>query len=106
LLFKALIESTVTFHLNVVPSTAQTFQFTTDAGNPLSFTLTDGSSQVYANVVDGRYRVTLSADQSAGYDVGVSCAGADTVLVSSVHTTFNVIGSDVTCTFTLTSRLC
>jgi hypothetical protein len=95
----------VTIALVTQPTTTtRTFQFTTDVGAS-PFTLSDGTSQVFTYIVDGSYQVTLAADQSAGYDVGVSCVGAGSPSTNGVQTTFDVIGSDVTCTFTLTGTV-
>jgi hypothetical protein len=85
-------------------TTSRTFRFTTDVGTS-PFTLTDGTSRVFTDVADGSYQVTLASSESVGYDVAVSCVGAGSPSTNGVQTTFDVIGSDVTCTFTLTGMV-
>jgi hypothetical protein len=93
----------VTFRLVSVPSSIRDFEFSTDVESGASFVLSDASSQhVYSNVTDGAYQVTLPSNEATGYDVDVSCVGAGSATTVGDTTTFDVIGGDVTCTFTLT----
>jgi hypothetical protein len=95
--------SDVTFELNTVPSSTRDFAFTTDVEAAASFTLSDASStKLYSGVSDRSYQVTLASSQTTGYDVDVSCVGAGSTTTVGDTTTFDVIGGDVTCTFTLT----
>jgi hypothetical protein len=94
---------TVTIELTTQPSTAQTFQLTADVGSASSFALSDGVSHAFANVIDGTYQVTLASSQTVGYSVGVSCDAASATTVGDT-TTFDVVGANVTCTYTLTGE--
>jgi hypothetical protein len=94
---------TVTFELDTVPSSTRNFEFTTDVETAASFELNDSSStQVYSGVADGSYQVTLPSAETTGYDVAVSCVGAASSSTVGDTTTFDVVDSHVTCTFTLT----
>jgi hypothetical protein len=95
----------ITFELEVVPSSSRVFAFTTSA-EWSSFTLSDSSStQVYHGVYDGKYEVTLPSNETEGYDVAVSCVGTGSPSITvGDTTTFNVANRNVKCTFSLTGE--
>jgi hypothetical protein len=98
---------TVTFELDAPTSGTRLFQFSTNVGSPSSFTLShDGTkTQVYNEIGDGSYQVTLPTTETTGYDVAVLCVGAGSADTTNGQTAFTVAGGAVTCTFTLTGNL-
>jgi uncharacterized repeat protein (TIGR01451 family) len=79
------------------PASSQTFQFQSNFGG--SFSLSDGGSEPFADLIPGAYSITESVP--AGWDVAVSCSNG--VNTNPANITLNP-GQTVECTFTNTQR--
>ena len=93
------------------PTGGTSFGFTDDIESPNSFSLDDGQSKTFTNVLPGTYTVTED-DPTPGFDLtGLSCVDTDTGGTDSTtdlgdrEATINLDpGETVTCTFTNTER--
>lgn len=84
---------------------AGTFGFTTDIGEPATFTLDDAQSQTYTDVPMGQYTVTEDDPSGLGFDLtSIACDDGDSSgdLGTRTATIKLAVGETVTCTFTNT----